>query len=313
MFSRTIALVSLVALGSAVPAGCAATSHPTRPAALGRPWTSAALEAVIDQPGPVEIETLVGADWEVPRSGLINLDHPVARAAHLTDQPEPIQVFVHVLRHPTQGVFLVDSGVSRKLIDDPARSGVGWLLRQMMHTERMRIGVDTASLLRQLKQPLAGVLLTHLHLDHLTGMPDIPAGTPVHAGPGETGERGFLNLITSGTIDGLLEAQQPIEEWPYRPDPDGRFAGVVDVFGDGSVAALLVPGHTAGNTAYLVRTPRGPVLLTGDACHTRWGWDHRVEPGTFSTDRPRSATSLAALQALTTRHPSIDVRLGHQR
>ena len=307
MFDRAIALAVLLA------AGCAASSHPTRPATLGRPWSSTGLEAVIEQPGPVEVQTLVGADWEVPREGLIDLDHPTAKAAGLTDRPEPIQIFVHVLRHPTRGVFLVDSGVSRKLIDDPAGAGVGWVIRQMMHTERMKIGVDTASLIRQLGQPLAGVLLTHLHLDHITGMPDVPAGTPVYAGPGETGERGFFNLFSNGTVDGLMDAQQPLQEWTYRPDPDGRFAGVVDVFGDGSVAALWMPGHTAGNTAYLVRTPRGPVLLAGDTCHTRWGWDHQVPPGNFSSDRPRSAVSLAALHALTTRHPTIEVRLGHQR
>ena len=47
------------------------------------------------------------------------------------------------------------------------------------------------------------------------------------------------------------------------------------------------PGHTRGSTAYLVRTPQGPVLLTGDACHTRWGWEHDVEPGNFSGDVAR--------------------------
>jgi hypothetical protein len=55
------------------------------------------------------------------------------------------------------------------------------------------------------------------------------------------------------------------------------------------------------------------VLLTGDACHTAWGWEHGVEPGSFSSDRSRSAASLAALKKLVARHPAIDVRLGHQQ
>jgi N-acyl homoserine lactone hydrolase len=86
----------------------------------------------------------------------------------------------------------------------------------------------------------------------------------------------------------------------------------MDVIGDVYMFALWLPGHTAGSTAYVVRTPQGPVLLTGDACHTRWGWDHDVEPGTFSADRPRSVHSLAALRALAARHPTMSVRLGHQ-
>jgi N-acyl homoserine lactone hydrolase len=189
---------------------------------------------------------------------------------------------------------------------------VGWLVRRYMHPEKMKVRTDTAALLARLPTPLAGVFLTHLHLDHISGMPDVPRGTPIFAGPGEVEDRAFVNMFARGSVDGMLEGHRPIQEWAFQPDPGGRFAGVLDVLGDGSVIALWVPGHTAGTTAYVVRTPRGPVLLTGDACHTRWGWEHDVEPGTFSADRARSATSLAALRALAARHPAIDVRPGHQ-
>ena len=176
----------------------------------------------------------------------------------------------------------------------------------------MKLGTDTATLLSR-EPPLAGVLLTHLHLDHVSGMRDVPHGTPIYAGPGETHGREFMFLFTQGTIDRQLDGQDAIGELAFAPDPSGHFAGVVDLFGDGTVFAILVPGHTAGSLAYLVRTPKGPVLLTGDTCHTRWGWDHGVEPGSFSGDRAQNAVSLANLRALVARHPTIDVRLGHQR
>ena len=87
---------------------------------------------------------------------------------------------------------------------------------------------------------------------------------------------------------------------------------MLDVFGDGSFWAIWVPGHTAGSTAFVARTPNGPVLFTGDACHTTWGWQNGVEPGTFSEDQPKSAVSLSRLEKLVERHPHIDVRVGHQ-
>jgi len=52
-----------------------ATTHPTTPARIGAPARSAAMEALIDQPGPIEVET-VGADWEASLSGLLNLKDP---------------------------------------------------------------------------------------------------------------------------------------------------------------------------------------------------------------------------------------------
>jgi glyoxylase-like metal-dependent hydrolase (beta-lactamase superfamily II) len=88
---------------------------------------------------------------------------------------------------------------------------------------------------------------------------------------------------------------------------------VLDVFGDGSFWAISAPGHTPGSIAFLARTPHGPVLLTGDVCHTAWGWQHGVEPGTFSDDLAGSADSLARLERFVRRHPSIEVRLGHQQ
>ena len=292
---------------------CAASSHATRPAALGVPISGEAMEALLDRPGPVEVETIAGADWAVTRAGLIDLDHPTARAAHLTDGDEPIQIFAHVIRHPTRGTFLIDTGVSRAIVDDPAGAGIGWLVGKAMHLEKMKLRTDTASLLAREPRPLAGVLFTHLHLDHISGLPDVPPGTPLFVGPGETSERRFLFLFSRSSIDNLLDGHQALDEYRFAPDPSGRFAGVLDLFGDGTVFAISVPGHTAGSAAYVVRTPRGPVLFTGDTCHTRWGWEHDVEPGSFSSDRPRNVASLTALRALAARHPGLDVRLGHQR
>jgi hypothetical protein len=53
--------------------------------------------------------------------------------------------------------------------------------------------------------------------------------------------------------------------------------------------------------------------LTGDTCHTAWGWENDVEPGSFTADHPGNAESLARLRTLVREHPAIEVRLGHQQ
>jgi N-acyl homoserine lactone hydrolase len=309
--TRALVLFTL-ALTLATAAGCRASTHATRAAALGTPTSGDAMEKLLDQPGPVEVETVVGCDWAVTRAGLIDLTDPKAKAAGLTDGDEPIQVFVHVVRHPTRGTFLIDSGISRRLVEDPKGAGLSWVVRKVFHPEKMQIRTDTATLLRR-EPALAGVLLTHLHLDHISGIPDVPANVPIYGGPGDAAERQFLFLFSQGTMDNLLAGHQPLQELPFKPDPSGHFTGVLDLFGDGSLFAILVPGHTEGSVAYLARTPHGPVLFTGDTSHTRWGWEHDVAPGKFSSDRARNLVSLAALRGLAARHPALDVRLGHQR
>lgn len=292
--------------------GCALSSHPVGNQAIGRASGSAEMEGLIDRPGTVRLETITSADWQVPLSGILNLKNPAAVEAKLVDRDEPIHVYAHLIRHPQRGNFLVDTGVSQKLVDDPGAVGLNWLVRTAMHVEKLHLVNSTGKMQQGLDGGLSGVLFTHLHLDHISGLPDIPNQVPLYAGASETSATSLKNLFVRGATDSLLEGHPPLQQWNFQPDPQQRFAGVIDVFEDGSVFAISVPGHTHGSVAFLVRTVDGPVLLTGDTCHTRWGWEHTVEPGDFSDDARSNLASLESLKQLVARHPGISVRLGHQ-
>ena len=58
-----------------------------------------------------------------------------------------------------------------------------------------------------------------------------------------------------------------------------EFDGDYDVFGDGSVMILAMPGHTPGHTSLLVQLENeGPVLLSGDMYHLQESRDNRYVP-----------------------------------
>ncbi|MCE9671863.1 MBL fold metallo-hydrolase [Myxococcus stipitatus] len=305
-----VGVVAVLALTGALDT--ATTSHPVQRSSLGVARPSNDLLALLDQPGPVELETVASADWAVERSGLINLKHPTAKSSGLVDGDEPIQVFFHALRHPTKGLYIVDTGIEVALRDAPEKSAIQGIVASALHLEKLKAHQPLGEWLAKQPGPLAGVFLTHLHLDHVTGMADVPANTPVYTGPGEAAAASPLNLLVKPNTDRALAGKAPISEWAYTHENQGLFEGAVDVFGDGSVWALWVPGHTPGSTAYLVRSTKGPVLLTGDASHTRWGWEHDVEPGTFTQDAPRGVGSFKKLRDFAAAHPNVDVRLGHQ-
>lgn len=306
-----MSLKTVFGMGLALITGCAASSHEVQNSKLGQHKSSADLVASLADPGIVELETVTAADWAVERSGLLNLSHPNAQDAGVVDGDEPIQIYFHAIHHPTRGLYIVDTGIERALRDAPDDAALSGMVRSAMHFEKLHIQVVLSEWLATQKK-LNGVFLTHLHLDHVSGMRDVPHDTPVFSGPGEVGSTRFLHLFVRGSTDQALKDKGPLSEWQFQKDTSEAFEGIVDIFGDGSVWALWVPGHTPGSTAYLVRTTKGPVLLVGDASHTRWGWEHHVEPGSFTSDGPRSVQSFQRLKAFAAAHPEVEVRQGHQ-
>lgn len=300
-----ITLLAPVLLLSSLLSGCPASSVGTQPATLGKPATFDEMQAVINEPGPIVFEKHRAATWAVPLSGLLNLDHPKAVAAGLQDREEPIDIYVYTLRHPENGTFIVDSGMSEKFIDAANNDDLSAVVRMAMNISALDVKVTTAELERQV-DGIDGVFLTHIHMDHIMGLTDLAPGASVYTGPGEAASSTAMHIATRGTTDRLLKKVRELREWQFGS------SGIIDIFGDGSVWAIHAPGHTPGSTAYLVRTASGPHLMIGDATHTRWGWENGVEPGTYSQDIPRSVASLAMLKRLAQDNPQITVHPGHQ-
>ena len=71
-----------------------------------------------------------------------------------------------------------------------------------------------------------------------------------------------------------------------------------DVFGDGTVIVLRMPGHTPGHSSLLVRLKdMGPVLLTGDLVHFRENYESNGVP-IFNFDRAATVASIERMKQI---------------
>lgn len=132
--------------------------------------------------------------------------------------------------------------------------------------------------------------ISHFHFDHIGQLPDFPAAKLY------IGKRDWDWLIDSSRPAWVNP--QPFAHWI---DGGGRVEPVErdkDIFGDGRVVMLDMPGHTPGHHTLLVRLAgMGPVLLSGDQAHFQENYDSNGVPE-FNTDRAQTLASFDRFKAL---------------
>jgi N-acyl homoserine lactone hydrolase len=132
--------------------------------------------------------------------------------------------------------------------------------------------------------------LSHYHFDHSGQLAEFPGATLIVG-------KGDWTVLT--TDPGSYGADpKPFAHWISGSGKVEQASTDKDVFGDGSVTMLRLPGHTPGHSGLLVRLKeKGPVLLTGDLAHFSENYVSNGVP-TFNVNRAESLASLDRFKKL---------------
>ncbi len=161
------------------------------------------------------------------------------------------------------------------------------------------------------------VLPTHLHWDHVSGLLDLPAAVPVRALPVE---RDFVlglgpDSTPLGCARGPLRGRR-FDVYELDGPPVLTFERSHDLFGDGSVLLVGLPGHTPGSVGVLLAVDGGrQVLLAGDAVWHRLQIELLREKAPFpgelvDADRDAAFATVHRLHALP---DAVEVVAAHDR
>ncbi|MFF3852826.1 MBL fold metallo-hydrolase [Micromonospora sp. NPDC002575] len=121
---------------------------------------------------------------------------------------------------------------------------------------------------------LLGVLLTHSHWDHASGL-DSLRGTPVWM---NANERRYAAEDPDGRVFRHVSPGHEIHEYGFDDQPYLGFPASHDVHGDGSVVVVLAGGHTTGSVIVFVTLPSGGrYAFIGDLTWQIDGIRRRVE------------------------------------
>lgn len=182
----------------------------------------------------------------------------------------------YLIRHGSD-YLLWDTGISGDVLGKKVVDGVFTLtLKSRVVSQLARIGIKP--------EQIARVGISHYHDDHT----------------GQLGDFAHATLLIGAGDFAAIKAGNPNRPgWgaTFKPWLDGAakvegVEGDKDVFGDGSVVMLGMPGHTPGHHSLLVRLKGiGPVLLSGDQFHASESFAHDQVP-TFNTDRADTLASI---------------------
>jgi N-acyl homoserine lactone hydrolase len=118
-------------------------------------------------------------------------------------------------------------------------------------------------------------------------------------------------LMGHGDVEAMRkqgsERAKPLEHWLSGGGTLEEITGDKDVFGDGSVIMLDLPGHTPGHHGLLVKlTKTGYVLLSGDVTHFRENYEKEGIPS-FNDDRAKSVASLDRFKKLSSNLKAVTI------
>ncbi len=164
------------------------------------------------------------------------------------------------------------------------------------------------------------IVVSHLHADHVAGLRDFPHSRFVVS-------RSALALQQSSRgVDavrrGIVQALFP-PDFAQRSDVIDRLAhpalphlgATHDLFGDGSVRLVELPGHARGQLGALLRTDAGSVLLCADGAWTSQAFRELRAPHLLTAlmqdDMPAVRTTLRTIHDVALTQPDVTVLPTH--
>jgi glyoxylase-like metal-dependent hydrolase (beta-lactamase superfamily II) len=198
---------------------------------------------------------------------------PASDTGELDGKPLELADPCFLIVHP-RGALLWDAGLPGEERRGPGFAAVP--------------GPPLTEQLRALPRP-ALLAFSHLHFDHVGQASLFPDATWI------------LNRdeLAWAEAEPRHVSMEPALFATYKRAPTRLIEGDHDVFGDGRVRILHMPGHTPGSQALLVRLQSTAVLLSGDLYLRRESRQHWVP--TVNADRAQTLASQARFERIAER------------
>ena len=224
-----------------------------------------------------------------------------------------------LLEHPTRGLVLFDTGYAPRVLEafkvwpfslygkiTPVTTSADWSAASQLE----RLGFAA--------RDVRVIIASHLHADHIGGLRDFPAAQIVltRAARGISRLRGWRALrhaFVPDLIPADFETRAMVIE-DFTDAPLEPFGATHDLFGDGTVRLINLPGHARGQIGAYLPTER--VLLVADGA---WSMrairdnhpPHALPLRVAFDNAPQTLETLSSLQRYHLQNPAVTLLPTH--
>lgn len=224
--------------------------------------------------------------------------------------------------HPEEGPILFDTGYDPAFL--AATQGFPERFYRWLTPVTLAPGQEAAAQLARhgiAAADVRHVVLSHFHADHMAGTHAFPSAR-IHcakAGFDDACQGGRISRVRKGVLSALIPADFAARATFFEEGrkislpPDLQpFETGVDLFGDGALIAVELPGHCPGHWGLLVNDAlHGPHFMIADAAWSLDAVRRNVPPPALSSgflgNTRRTRDTLSKLHQLWARNP--DLRL----
>lgn len=178
-----------------------------------------------------------------------------------------------ILRHPSEGIILFDTGYTDRFLAETARFPASIYAKLTPVTiPREEEAAQTLIQMGIAPEAVEHIIISHFHADHIGGLRDFPNATFYCSQAAWeqlerlNGIRATSKAILKGLLpDDFMARLQLIDVGFCQTTQDPQLGTLWDLWGDGSIRLAALPGHAAGQLGALLNTPQGEIFLIADA------------------------------------------------
>lgn len=182
---------------------------------------------------------------------------------------------VALLCHPQHGWLLWDTGYAPRMLDVTRHLPFSlYRLATPLHLDARLSVVEQLKRWKLQPGDIGHVIISHFHADHIAGLRDFPDAGLIasQAAYDDVATRRGLRALGRAFIPDLLppdfsKRAMLLPEFMRSALP--ALGATHDLFQDGSLVLVSLPGHARGQIGLLAHTEHGRVLFAADGCWMR--------------------------------------------